>query len=93
METSRKKLVSSQGFTIRTLALSVIAMLIVVAKEEGDAAELEKRQNEYEALLKECTEQVHSFKKYVEEHPEFSKAKTGDHTLWEAATLLPFNYS
>lgn len=93
LETSRKKLVSSQGFTIRTLALSVIAMLVVIAKEEGDAAELEKRQNEYEALLKECTEQVHSFKKYVEEHPEFSKAKTGDLTLWEAATLLPFNYS
>ena len=93
LETSRKKLVSSQGFTIRTLALSVIAMFVVIAKEEGNAAELEKRQSEYEALLKECTERVPSFKKYVEEHSEFSKAKTGDITLWEAATLLPFNYA
>ena len=93
LETSRKKLVSSQGFTIRTLALSVIAMLVVIAKEEGDAAELEKRQGEYETLLKECTEQVHSFKKYVAAHSEFSKAKMGDLTLWEASTLLPFNYS
>ena len=93
LETSRKKLVSSQGFTIRTLALSVIAMLIVIAKEEGDVAEFEKRQGEYETLLKECTERVHSFKKYVDEHADFSKAKTGELTLWEAATLLPFNYS
>ena len=93
LDSSYKKLVSSQGFTIRTLALSVTAMLVVIAKEEGDAAELEKRQNEYEALLKECTEQVHSFKKYVAAHSEFSKAKTGDLSLWEAATLLPFNYS
>lgn len=93
LETSRKKLVSSQGFTIRTLALSVIAMLVVIAKEEGNAAEFEKRQCEYETLLRECSEQVHSFRKYVEEHSEFSKAKTGDLSLWEAATLLPFNYS
>ncbi|SHM73294.1 hypothetical protein [Fibrobacter sp. UWB7] len=93
LETSRKKLVSSQGFTIRTLALSVIAMLIVVAKEENDAAELEKRRSEYETLLKECSEQVYSFKKYISEHSEFTKAKTGDLSLWEAATLLPFNYS
>ena len=93
LETSRKKLVSSQGFTIRTLALSVIAMLVVIAKEEGNAAEFEKRQCEYETLLKECSEQVHSFRKYVEEHSEFSKAKTGDLSLWKAATLLPFNYS
>ena len=93
LETSRKKLVSSQGFTIRTLALSVIAMLVVIAKEEDNTAEFEKRRGEYETLLKECSEQVHSFKKYVEEHSVFNKVKTGDLSLWEAATLLPFNYS
>ena len=76
-----------------TLALSVLSMLIVIAKEEGNAEELEKRQSEFETLLKECTERVYSFKKYVEEHSEFNKAKTGDLSLWDAATLLPFNYS
>lgn len=93
LNSSYKKLVSSRGFTIRTLALSVLSMLIVIAKEEGNAEELEKRQSEFETLLKECTERVYSFKKYVEEHSEFNKAKTGDLSLWDAATLLPFNYS
>ena len=93
LETSFKKLVSSQGFTIRTLALSVIAMLIVIAKEEGNAAEFEKWQGEYEELLMACT-RLDAFKNYVEGRADdFNKAKTGELTLWEAATLLPFNYS
>lgn len=88
-----EKLKNSDGFTVRTLALSVAAMCIVIFGVEKKHADKEKWQGEYTNLLIECVKKVQSFKKYVEEHPEFAKAKTGDLSLWDAATLLPFNYS
>ena len=88
-----KKLRESSGFTIRTLALSVLAMLIVINKETANNEAMENHQNEYVQLLNKCCNEVQTFKNYVNSHPEFNKAKTGDISLWEAATLLPFNYS
>ena len=88
-----KKLTESKGFTIRTLALSVMAMLIAIHNEKGNAENLELCQKEYEQLLKKCCDETPSFKDYVRHHIEFEKAPKASLTLWEAATLLPFNYS
>ena len=88
-----EKLKNSEGFTISTLALSVAAMCIAIYGMENNQADKEKWQGEYTNLLTECVKKVQSFDKYVGEHPEFAKVKTGDLSFWEAATLLPFNYS
>ena len=88
-----EKLKNSEGFTISTLALSVAAMCIAIYGMENNQADKEKWRGEYTNLFTECVKKVQSFDKYVGEHPEFAKVKTGDLTLWEAATLLPFNYS
>lgn len=88
-----KNLAESSGFTIRTLALSVLAMLIVINKETANNEAMENHQNEYVQLLNKCCNEVQIFKNYVNSHPEFDEAKTGGISLWEAATLLPFNYS
>ena len=88
-----KKLTESKGFTIRTLALSVMAMLIAIHNEKGIAENLELCQKEYEQLLKKCCDETPSFKDYVRHHIEFEKAQKACLTLWDAATLLPFNYS
>ena len=88
-----EKLKNSEGFTISTLALSVAAMCIAIYGMENNQADKEKWQGEYTNLLTECVKKVQSFDKYVGEHPEFAKANVGNLSLWEAATLLPFNYS
>lgn len=87
------KLKNSDGFTIRTLALSVVAMCIVISGIENNQVDKEKWLGEYTNLLTECVKKVQTFDRYVGDHPEFAKVKTGDLSLWDAATLLPFNYS
>ena len=70
-----------------------LAMLIVINKETANNEAMENHQNEYVQLLNKCCNEVQIFKNYVNSHPEFDEAKTGGISLWEAATLLPFNYS
>ena len=93
LEQAYKILTESKGFTIRTLALSVKAMLIAIHNETGNAEKLELCQKDYEQLLKKCCDETPTFKDYVRRHSEFEKAQKASLTLWEAATLLPFNYS
>ena len=93
LEQAYKILVESNGFTVRTLALSVMAMLIAIHNETGNAEKLEPCQKEYERLLKKCCDETPMFKDYVCHHDEFAKALKASLSLWEAAVLLPFNYS
>ena len=93
LEQAYKILTESKGFTIRTLALSLKAMIIAIHNETGNTEKLKLCQKEYEQLLKKCCDETPTFKDYVRCHSEFEKAQKASLTLWEAATLLPFNYS
>lgn len=95
LEQAYNKLIKSPGFTIRTLALSVIAMQIFIAQDgnEDEAKKLEQYQNNYKELLKKCEDERSSFSCYVQKHEEFYKAAQKADSLWDAANLLPFNFA
>lgn len=97
LENACNKLTKSEGFTIRTLALSVIAMLIYIAQDGSEkneaTANLEKYRKDYTSLLEKCSQETSSFKHYVENHPEFRTASKKAASLWDAANLLPFNFA
>lgn len=73
------------GFAVRTLSLSVLQMLY--AMNPGD--ELAKA---YDVLLRSLLEAGPQFRGYVESRQEQFRLSAGKR-LWDAAMLLPFNYS
>lgn len=90
-----KNMSLSSGFTIRTLALSVIAMQIFIAQDghEEEAKNLDEYRRNYAELLQKCEQESQSFKRYVRNHPQFEKVAQKADSLWEAANLLPFNFA
>lgn len=93
LRASANTLQKDPGFTVKTLALPVIAIQIVIAKELKKEKELEAFVRGYQTLLSQCMQMSPSFADYVNAHECFKKACSGELSLWEAATLLPFNYS
>lgn len=93
LRASANTLQKDPGFTVKTLALPVIAIQIVIAKELKKEKELEAFVRDYQTLLSQCMQMSPSFADYVNAHECFKKACSGELSLWEAATLLPFNYS
>lgn len=73
------------GYAVKTLALSVLQMLYAV----NPGSEIETK---YEALLQGLLNGSAHFKEYVESRQEQFKL-SADTRLWDAAMLLPFNYS
>ena len=76
---------SKGGFAIRTLALSVMQMLYCIT---GD----EQVKVKYENTLRGLSSQCATFKSYVAKNAERFELKK-DRPLWDAAMMLPFNYS
>lgn len=95
LEQAYEKLRKSPGFTIRTLALSVIAMQIFIVQDGSNETtdKLDLYRKKYKELLEKCKQDNPSFATYVQSHPLFEKVIQKAETLWEAANLLPFNFA
>lgn len=80
-------------YTIIALKLPVIAMQIVIAKETS-SENLPKIQKAFRRLLGKIIVEFQNFEKYVTANQQlFDDAERGNISLWDAAMLLPFNYS
>ncbi|MCF0224554.1 MAG: hypothetical protein HUK20_09805 [Fibrobacter sp.] len=91
LQTAQQELNNAPGFTVKSLALSPVAMLIQLRKDNKD--EFDRYQLTYRNNLQRLCEMSPTFAKYVEGHPEITKAAEGEGSLWDAAMILPFNYS
>ena len=92
LQASCQILNKAQGFTVRTLALAPMAMLVqIFQKYHKD--DLERYQLDYRNSLERLCDESPTFAKYIDTHPEIAKAVQGTHDLWDAAMILPFNYA
>lgn len=92
LQTSYQKLISASGFTIKTLALSPMAMLIQISRNHH-IEDLQRYQLTYRNCLERLRIESPTFSKYVDSNSDIKNASEGKISLWDAAMILPFNYS
>lgn len=91
LQESQRRLIGARGFTVNSLALAPLAMLVQISKKYKKD-DFERYQLTYRRHLEWLCEKSSSFAMYVGLHLPTSVAE-GDCSLWEAAMILPFNYS
>lgn len=92
LQTAYQELSCAPGFTVKSLALSPMAMLIQISKQYKND-NLECYQFTYKNNLEGLCTGSPTFAKYVGNHPKIVSAAEGDGSLWDAAMMLPFNYA